>query len=278
MRFGDPATLRMLRTMLARLSHGKFSSASVMQLLFAHSQFAQSLHLACKSFVSTKFGLVFTPMQSILRSFRIPLTDPDNIGCKNDKSADQENLLELVKFIRVLFNIYVKQREVNSGEDSGINSRELVYLLLSSYGATCSEVDLEIYNLMLEIESNDESCAGTVAQTDYLWGLASLTVRKDREQDKDMQSADQKNMEFFERRKVMFRENIPVDPMLCARTVLHFPYNRFVNEGSLYRLEKASSAVKHEKKKRRNTREFHMQIFTRKKISRCSLDCLINVL
>ncbi|KAL8464259.1 hypothetical protein ACS0TY_033967 [Phlomoides rotata] len=220
MRFGDPATLRMLRTMLARLSHGKFSSASVMQLLFAHSQFAQSLHLAY------------------------------NIGCKNDKSADQENLLELVKFIRVLFNIYVKQREVNSGEDSGINSRELVYLLLSSYGATCSEVDLEIYNLMLEIESNDESCAGTVAQTDYLWGLASLTVRKDREQDKDMQSADQKNMEFFERRKVMFRENIPVDPMLCARTVLHFPYNRFVNEGSLYRLEKASSAVKHEQRGR----------------------------
>ncbi|KAL8538638.1 hypothetical protein ACS0TY_000600 [Phlomoides rotata] len=269
-RFGDPATLRMLRTMLARLSHGKFSSASVMQLLFAHSQFAQSLHLACKSFVSTKFGLVFTPMQSILRSFRIPLTDPDNIGCKNDKSADQENLLELVKFIRVLFNIYVKQREVNSGEDSGINSRELVYLLLSSYGATCSEVDLEIYNLMLEIESNDESCAGTVAQTDYLWGLASLTVRKDREQDKDMQSADQKNMEFYERRKVMFRENIPIDPMLCARTVLHFPYNRFVNEGSLYRLEKASSAVNHEASSATDKLQIYDPVF----ILRFSIHCL----
>lgn len=247
-RFGDPVMLKMLRTVLIHLSRGKLSCASIIQLLLAHSQFAQSIHVACQSFVSNKFGLVFTPMQSILRSFLIPRTDPDTLDCKNNRLADQEhlNLLELVKFIRVLFHIYVQQKEVNFGEDIGINSRELVYLLLSSYGATCSEVDLEIYNLLLEIEYNDESSAGIVAQTDYLWGIASLKVRKDWEQDKDMESVDPKNMEFFEHRKVKFRENIPIDPKLCAQTALYFPYNRFVNSGSLHKLEKASSAVRHE--------------------------------
>lgn len=247
-RFGDPVTLKMLRTVLTYLSHWKFSCASSIQLLLAHSQFASSIQVACQSFVSSKFGLVFTPMQSILRLFLVGRGGPDTLDCKNNKLTDRENLylLELVKFVRVLLHIYAQQRDVNFGEDTGINTQELVHLLLLSYGATCSEVDLEIYNLLLDMESNDESCAGTVARTDYLWGIASLKVRKDLEQDKDVESVDQKNMEAYERRKVKFRENIPIDPKICAQTVLFFPYNRVVYGGNLPKLQKTSTAVEHE--------------------------------
>ncbi|KAG8380519.1 hypothetical protein BUALT_Bualt06G0024100 [Buddleja alternifolia] len=269
-RFGDPGTLKMLRIVLTSLSHGKFSCASVIQLLLAHSQFAKSIGLACQSLVSTQFGLVFTPTQSILKSFVIPRTDLDNLDCKSNKITSQQhlNLLELVKLVRVLFHIYVQQREVNCGEDMGINFRELVYLLLSCYGATCNEVDLEIYNLMLEIESNDKSSSGTVAQMDYLWGLASLKVRNDLEQEKD----DSRNVEFFEEhRRIKFRENIPVDPKLCAQTVLYFPYNRFVNGGNFHKLQTESSTVQHEA---RSTTADKMQIYDPVFILRFSIHCL----
>ncbi|KAI3458963.1 hypothetical protein Pfo_015626 [Paulownia fortunei] len=272
-RFGDPATLKMLRTVLTSLSHGKFSCASVIQLLLAHSQFAQSIHFACQSLVSTQFGLVFTPMQSILRSLIIPRNDIDTLDCENNNLTSQQhlNLLELVKLVRLLFHIYAQQREVNFGEDIGINSRELVYLLLSSYGATCTEVDLEIYNLMLEIESTDKSSAGTVAQMDYLWGIASLKVRKEWEQDKYMQSVDPRNMEFFEeRRKIKFRENLPVDPKLCAQTVLYFPYNRFVSGVTLRKLRKASSTVMREASSTTDKLQIYDPVF----ILRFSIHCL----
>ncbi|KAL3649706.1 hypothetical protein CASFOL_006109 [Castilleja foliolosa] len=245
-RFGDLATLKMLRNVLTSLSRGKFSCASVIQLLLAHSQFAQCIHLASEPLVSTQFGLVFNPMQSVLRSFAVSQNSPDALDRNSNKPTSQERLilLELVKFIRILFQIYAHQRELSFGEDIDINSRELVHLLLSSYGATCAEVDMEIYNLVLEIESTDTSSAGAVAQMDYLWGIASLKVRKEWEQDKDMQSVDPRTMELFEeRRKIRFRENIPIDPRLCNQTVLYFPYNRFVNGGALQNLQKASYTV-----------------------------------
>ncbi|KAL0317435.1 UNVERIFIED_CONTAM: hypothetical protein Sangu_2157800 [Sesamum angustifolium] len=208
-RFGDPVTLKMLRTVLTYLSEGTFSSASVIQLL-AHSQFAQSIQLPCQSLVSTQFGLVFTPMQSILRSLVVPHTQLDSLYGKNNRLTSQQYLyaLELVKLVRVILHIYAQQREVNLGEDIGINSRELVYLLLSSYGQH---------------------------------------VRKDCAQNKDMQSVDVENMEFVEdRRKMKFRENLPIDPKLCAQTVLYFPYNRFVNGGTFNKLQKDTATVMHE--------------------------------
>ncbi|PIM99023.1 hypothetical protein CDL12_28489 [Handroanthus impetiginosus] len=272
-RFGDLATLKKLRSILTSLSHEKFSCASVIQLLLAHSQFAQSFHLACSSLVSTQFGMVFTPMRSILRSLVIPCTDLDTMNCESYKLTSQQHprLLELIKLVRVLIHIYVQQREANLGEDTGINSKELLYLLLSSYGATCTEIDLEIYNLILEIESNDKSSAGTVAEMDYLWGIASLKVRKDWEQDKDMQSVDPKNIEFFEEhRKIKFRENFPVDPKLCAQTVLYFPYNRSVNEGTLHRLQKDCSTVVHEAQATTDKQQVYDPVF----ILRFSIHCL----
>ncbi|KAK6156351.1 hypothetical protein DH2020_010599 [Rehmannia glutinosa] len=271
-RFGDPATLKMLRTVLTSLSHGNFSCASVIQLLLAHSQFAQSIHLACQSHVSTQFGLVFTPMQSILRSLAIPHSDHDALDCKNNKLTSQQhlNLLELVKLVRVLFHIYAQQKELNIEEDIDINSRELVYLLLSSYGAACTEVDMEIYNLMLQVESTDKSSAGTVAQMDYLWGFAALKVRKEWEHDKDMQF-DPKNMEpFEERRKIKFRENLPVDPKLCAQTVLYFPCKRFVNGGTLRKLQKDGFTVMH----KASSTTHKLQIYDPVFILRFSIHCL----
>ncbi|XP_057798932.1 uncharacterized protein LOC131014835 [Salvia miltiorrhiza] len=271
-RFGDPVTLKMLRTALAYISQWKFSCSSSIQLLLAHSQFANSIQVACQSFVSSKFGLVFTPMQSILRLFFVGHGGPDTLDCKSNKLTDKETLylLELVKFVRVLLHIYAQQRELNFGEDTGINAQELVHLLLFSYGATCSEVDLEIYNLLLDIESNDESCAGTVARTDYLWGIASLKARKDLEQDKDMQSVEQKNVEIYERQKVKFRENIPIDPKICAQTVLFFPYNRVVYEGNSPKLQKASYAVVHEGPSTTDKLQIYDPVF----ILRFSIHCL----
>ncbi|KAK4385950.1 hypothetical protein Sango_2719000 [Sesamum angolense] len=99
-RFGDPVTLKILRTVLTYLSEGTFSSASVIQLLLAHSQFAQSIHLPCQSLVSTQFGLVFTPMQSILRSLVVPHTQLDSLDGKNNRLTSQQHLyaLELVSW------------------------------------------------------------------------------------------------------------------------------------------------------------------------------------
>ncbi|XP_042000760.1 uncharacterized protein LOC121750309 isoform X2 [Salvia splendens] len=270
-RFGDPVTLKMLRTILANISHWKFACDSSIQLLLAHSQFANSIHVACQSFVSSKFGLVFTPMQSILRLFLVGRGGPDTLDCKSNELKDRESLhlLELVKLVRVLLHIYAQQREVNFGEDTGINGQELIHLLLLAYGATCSEVDLEIYNLLLDIESNDESCAGTVARTDYLWGIASLKARKDLEHDRVTQSVDQNNMEVYERRKDKFRENIPIDPKICAQTVLFFPYDRVVYGGNSPKLQKASSVVVHEGPS--TTVQIYDPVF----ILRFSIHCLV---
>ncbi|CAI9754551.1 unnamed protein product [Fraxinus pennsylvanica] len=229
-RFEDLATMQTLRSVLTSLSQGNFSCITLLQLLLAHSQFTKTIHLSCKSYSSTQFGLVFTPMQSILRSLVISHTDALN---RSNMTSSQLNLkkLELIKLVRVLFRINAHQSEVNGGGDTGINSKELLYLLLSSYGATLSEVDLEIYSLMIEIESGDKSSTGTIAKMDYLWGIVALKVRKEREQDQGIAFLNTTDIEAFEdRRRNQFRENIPVDPKLCARTVLYFPYDRSVNE------------------------------------------------
>ncbi|XP_022850181.1 uncharacterized protein LOC111372195 isoform X4 [Olea europaea var. sylvestris] len=251
-RFEDPATLRMLQTVLTSLSQGNFSCITLLQLLLAHSQFTKTIQLSCKSVGFTQFGLVFTPMQSMLRSLVIPNTNV--LNRRENMTSSQLNLkrLELVKLIRVLFCIKAQQSKVNGEGDTGINSRELLYLLLSSYGATLSEVDLEIYNLMIEIESSDKSSTGTIAEMDYLWGTAALKVRKEREQDQGITSLNNIDVEAFEdRRRIQFRENVPIDPKLCAQTVLYFPYDRTVKEGTTSKLKKDNFEDVHEKCQKR---------------------------
>ncbi|XP_073033486.1 uncharacterized protein [Primulina eburnea] len=245
-RFEDPTTVKNVRIVLASLTRGKFSSDSFMQLLLAHSQFAKLIYPSYRSPNSTQLGLAFTPMMSILKSVTFFGSGLDPPDCKNNMLTSQRclHLLELVKLVRVLFNINVQHDRLNCGEGIGVQSKELIYLLLSSYGATCNDVDVEIYSLILEIESNNQSCAGTIAQMDYLWGIASLRVRKDREKYEDTRMFNPETVEVLEEsRKIRFRENLPVDPKLCAQTVLYFPYGRSVNGRTVFEFQKDDSTV-----------------------------------
>ncbi|XP_028111055.1 uncharacterized protein LOC114309518 isoform X4 [Camellia sinensis] len=233
-RFEDPATLKMLRSVLTLLPDGNLNSL-VLQLLLAHSQFAPTIHYVSKSSGGSQFGVIFKPMSSILRLLLVPSTDQSALNVEmSPQNTSELNMkrLEVVKLLRALFHFTSQQRGFDFKKDISVNSRELVFLLLSSYGATLSEVDLEIYDLMFEIESANESNSGSIAEMDYLWGAAAIKVRKEREQEQDLSSVNMNDVE--ECRRSQFRENLPVDPKVCATTVLHFPYDRTVSEGTLF--------------------------------------------
>ncbi|XP_058204610.1 uncharacterized protein LOC131318694 isoform X1 [Rhododendron vialii] len=231
-RFGDPSTLKMLRGVLPSLSDGN-SHILVLQLLLAHSQFAPSIHSCFQSSGGSQFGMIFRPMASILRLLVVPSTDESALYGETRQQKTSEmymKQLEVVRLLRALFCIQAQQRSFDFEKDTNANPRELLFLLLSSYGATLSEVDLEIYSLMLEIESANVSNSGSIAEMDYLWGSAAIRIRKEREQEQDLSSHMMKDVEAVEGRRTRFRENLPIDPKLCAYTVLHFPHGRNVVE------------------------------------------------
>ncbi|KAA8534397.1 hypothetical protein F0562_031914 [Nyssa sinensis] len=180
-RFEDPTTLKFLRKILTSLSEGKFSCILLLQLLVAHSQFAPSIRSVPKSSGCSEVGVIFRPMSSILRSLIIPCTARNALDDKDNPQPSDcfMKQLEVIKLLRILFHFKPNQWDIGSERDIGINSRELLFLLLSSYGATLSEIDLEIYNLMHAIESTDESNSGNIAEMDYLWGSAALRIRKE---------------------------------------------------------------------------------------------------
>ncbi|KAK3030706.1 hypothetical protein RJ639_037203 [Escallonia herrerae] len=230
-RFEVPGILSMLCNVLALVPEGTFSHSLVLQLLIAHSQFAPTIQSASCSSGSLQFGMIFKPMSSILKSLVLHGKD-DYALCKED-NPQMPKQLEVVKLLRVLFHFTAQQCGFDSEEDNGINCKELLFLLMSSYGATMSEIDVEIYYLMHEIECISESNPAYVAEIDYLWGSAAVKVRKEREMEQDI-SVDNTNDETVEeRRRIQFRENLPVDPKMCANTVLHFPYYRTTGEGFL---------------------------------------------
>uniref|UniRef100_A0A2P2JYW9 Uncharacterized protein LOC105115191 isoform X1 n=1 Tax=Rhizophora mucronata TaxID=61149 RepID=A0A2P2JYW9_RHIMU len=226
-RFEDPTTLKFLRTILTLLSEGKFSCTLFLQLLLSHSQFAPTICSVSKSH-SFETGAFVRPISSILRSVVIPRPD----GKSNLQRTDMEmKQLETVKLLRVLLHLTINENGSDFGKDTGINLKELYLLLLSSYGATLTEVDLEMYNVMCEIESIDKSISEDVAEMDNLWGIALLKLRQERLLDQKTSMADIEASE--EQRRSQFRENFPVDPKTCVRTVLHFPYDRTVSDGPL---------------------------------------------
>ncbi|GFZ14740.1 hypothetical protein Acr_24g0009300 [Actinidia rufa] len=198
-RFGEPDTLKMLRGVLTSVSDGNLHIL-VLQLLLAHSQFAPIIRSVSIT-GGSQFGVIFRPMASILRLLVIPSTNQSALGGDNN--------------LRKTSELYGK--------------RELLLLLLSSYGATLSELDLEIYNLMLDIESADEPSCGSIGEMDYLWGSAVMKIIREQEQDP---LSDNTNdvAAVREHRRIQFRENLPIDPKMCACTVLHFPYDRTVGE------------------------------------------------
>ncbi|XP_021667302.2 uncharacterized protein LOC110655333 isoform X2 [Hevea brasiliensis] len=229
-RFEDPTTLDVLRSILTLLSEGKFSSALYIRLLLAHSQFESTICSFTESH-SSQSGALFKPMPSILRS--LDITHPNS---NNDLQTTKPHLkqLEIVKLLRTLIQLKPELSGGSSGKESGINLKELHLLLLSSYGATLSEIDLEIYNLMQEIESIDKSVSEDLSEMDYLWGSAALKIRNERALDQDLSSNIMTDTEAFEEhRRSQFREILPIDPKKCLATVLHFPYDRIASDGGL---------------------------------------------
>ncbi|KAL7262824.1 hypothetical protein ACSBR1_001060 [Camellia fascicularis] len=170
-------------------------------------------------------------MSSILRLLVVPSTNQSALNVEmSPQNTSELNMkrLEVVKLLRALFHFTSQQCDFDFKKDISVNSRELVFLLLSSYGATLSEVDLEIYDLMFEIEFANESNSGSIAEMDYLCGAAVIKQQ-------DLSSVNMNDVEAVEEcRRSQFRENLSVDPKVCATTVLHFPYDRTVSEGTLF--------------------------------------------
>lgn len=232
-RFEDPTTLKFIRDLLSVLSEGKFSRVPYVQLLLAHSQFAPTVRSDYRSSGGFSFGAFSRPMPGILRSLVVPSANQSVIDDKcNLETADlYARQLEVVKLLRMLFPIKDHQHGFDFGKDICINLKELHLLLLSSYGATLSEIDVEIYNLIRTIECLDGSKPANVAGMDQLWGSAVLNIEKERTLERNMSDDVLTDTEAVkERRRSQFRENLVVDPKICASTVLYFPYDRVASE------------------------------------------------
>ncbi|KAJ0657662.1 putative nucleolar pre-ribosomal-associated protein [Helianthus annuus] len=223
-RFEDPATLNMFRNILAYEEKDKSLHVQILQLLLSHSQFESTIQSAYNSSSSLQFGIIFRPMSSILRSLTF---------AKVNKSLTSElynKQLEIIKLLGLLCRFRAQTGSIDLEEDSSINARELVFLLLSSYEATVSEKDLEIYKIIQELESVDELNSSYIADVDFLWGTAAARVRKVRKREQEFSVDD---VDEREKRRSQFRENLPVDPRKCAATALHFPYDRHMKSGAL---------------------------------------------
>lgn len=235
-RFEDATTLKMLRSVLTSLSEGKFSHVLLLQLLLAHSQFAPSVQSVSKSSGCSQVGVFSKPMSSILRSLTFTCTDQGTIDGNNnfERSDLCVKQLEVIKLLRLLLCFKGHWDGSDLEKNIDINARELISLLLSSYGAMLNEVDLEIYSLMHEIESNDRLKSGSIAAMDYLWGSSALRIRKERVQELEISANNILDAEAVEeRQRSQFRENLPIDPKLCMNTVLYFPYNRTASDGPI---------------------------------------------
>ncbi|KAK1325111.1 hypothetical protein QJS10_CPA01g00908 [Acorus calamus] len=235
-RFEDPVTLRAIRNILVILSEGKISSAQVLELLLGHSQFKRTI--LWNDVIPDSCGVTFTGtllqnMPNILESIDILPKYPDGTNGNGMHNASSEPLgcdsykrkMELIKLLRVLYYLGAQQRHMYPGNVDK-NNRELLSLLLAGYGATLCETDLEMFHLMQEIESFEESDCRNITEMDYLWGASALNIRKEQTLDRLVSCNSTVDGETVdERRKRFFGENIPVDPKLCAATVLHFCYD-----------------------------------------------------
>lgn len=241
-RFGDPTRLKALRVILSSLSEGKFSSCSVLELVLSHSQFVSTIlwnDSTSDSAGLSEAGTLLRPISSLLKVLDLPSTDLSGSDGKSTRETSTllryrqfdayKRKLELVKLLRVLYHLKACQGTSDPGKDLGMGSGELLSLLLSGYGATLSETDSEIFHLMDEIESDEGLDSGSTAEMDYLWGTSALKIRREQTLENFLLSNEMVDCETAgERRIRQFRENLPVDPRLCAMTALHFPFERTV--------------------------------------------------
>lgn len=234
-RFEDPSTLKMLQDILTLLSDGKFSCDLYLQLLLAHSQFAPTIHSVSNSSSYSHVGAFLRPMSGILRLLVVPADDNVSDGKLNLETTKMySKRLELIKLLRVLFSCNARHCGLASDKKIGINLKELYFLLLSSYGAKLNEIDMEIYNLLCTIESLDGLEADNIARLDYLWGNAVSKIEKEQALEQHISSDIMNSAEATkECRRSQFRENLSIDPRICAFTVLYFPYDRTASKEPL---------------------------------------------
>ncbi|XP_050893482.1 uncharacterized protein LOC127100380 isoform X3 [Lathyrus oleraceus] len=199
-RFSDPMTMKTLQVIVTRLNKGRLSYDLYLQLLLAHSQFAPTLHSARRP-----AGSFLKPVSSILKCIAIPFLDHSENNEKHKVLTTKlsKGPLEIVKLLWILLWTKARETDLDSRNEIGINLKELLALLRYSYGATLSEIDLAIYNVMKQIESMTGSCP------------QNLEV----------------NSEAIEEwTKSQQRDNFPIDPDVCVSTVLFFPYDRSISD------------------------------------------------
>lgn len=235
-RFGDPFTLRAIRCILVALSEAKFSSTEILDQLFRNPKFVPTIARSYTCSDSSAFiscGSLLQPIPSILKSLDISLMDQtsrDNKGTSEvslelqfNNYSSEEIKLEVIKLLRVLYHLKRQQKNFGPGKGNVMNSRELLSLLLSGYGATTTVIDLEISHLMQEIETTEGSYCGSIADMDFLWGGSAMKFSHELTLDGLASSNMEADSTVIEqRRKMFFRENIPVDSKLSVMTVLHF--------------------------------------------------------
>ncbi|XP_062077760.1 uncharacterized protein LOC133782458 isoform X2 [Humulus lupulus] len=234
-RFEDPTTLKMLQDILTLLSEGKFSRDFYLQLLLAHSQFESSIQLASNSTNSSHLGAFLRPISGVLRHLAFPTTE--NNASDSSHYLETTGLymrqLEVIKLLRTLFPSKPHELAFDFKKSVGINFKSLHLLLLSTYGAKLSKIDMEIYNLMLAIESIDGLEAENIAGSDHLWGNAALKIEKERALEHDPSNMGANAEAVKERHRSQFRDNLPIDPKICASTVLYFPYDRIATHEAI---------------------------------------------
>ncbi|XP_020531558.1 uncharacterized protein LOC18448051 isoform X2 [Amborella trichopoda] len=240
-RFEDPSTLKALRSILLSLPEGNLAFGDAFEYLVAHSQFVPAILWSeagsDRASVLSHSGMLFRPFSSILHLLSYPNSVQSVSEMKSNLKTSSgkreisflsyQRKLELVKLLRVLYHLKVRQGQINTTENSSTNAKELLSLLLAGYGATLSVIDVEMLSLMHEIESLELTCHGCLSEMDYLWGTSALTIRRERALEGSLASTITDDCETAEeKRKREFRENLPVDSRVCAWTVLHFSYDR----------------------------------------------------
>jgi nucleolar pre-ribosomal-associated protein 1 len=218
-RFSDPITIKAIRCILVVLSQGNVPADEILELILGHSSFVSTITCSegseCPSACNTARGLL-QPCPSILKFIDSSFMEEN----KSLASVAENRRTETIRLLRLLYDLKSRQQK-----NSLLNeSRELVFLLLSVYGATLGETDLEILHLMNEIESSE---CRVIDEVDHLWGSAVLKFREELKLDfSKFDTHDTEDVEITERRKTLFRENIPVDSKLCAKTALQYCYKR----------------------------------------------------
>ncbi|KAG8070074.1 hypothetical protein GUJ93_ZPchr0006g41040 [Zizania palustris] len=228
-RFTDPVVIKAIRCILVILPEGKFSADEILELILGHSHFLSTITCRevseCPSTCNPTGGLL-QPAPSILKSVGSCFAKEN----KFQNCIPEKRKTEMIRVLRVLYDI--KSRQQSNGLLD--ESRELDFLLLSVYGATLSETDLEILHLMNEIESSE---CKTITEVDHLWGRAAVKFREELKLEFSTSDSNKMdNAEISDRRRSLFRENIPIDSKLCVMTALQFCYKRS-SRASIYSLD-----------------------------------------